>query len=62
VKNYLITIYPYKELSLRARKLFFDKAQSLWEKLKEEHEKEKKLEGYVLEKAKEILSERMSTF
>jgi len=57
VKNYLITVYPYKELSLKARKVFFDKAQALWEKLKEEHEKEKRLESYVLEKAKEILSD-----
>jgi len=56
-KNYLITIYPYKELSLKARKVFFDKAQTLWERMKEEHEKEKRLESYVLEKAKEILSD-----
>jgi len=55
VKNYLITIYPYKELSLRARKVFFDKAQALWEKLKEEHEERKRLEEIVIEKAKEIL-------
>jgi transposase len=57
VKNYLITVYPYKELSLKARKVFFDKAQALWERLKEEHEKEKRLESYVLEKAKETLSD-----
>jgi uncharacterized protein YaaR (DUF327 family) len=55
VKNYLITIYPYKELSLRARKIFFDKAQALWEKMKKEHEERKQLEEIVIEKAKEIL-------
>jgi len=56
VKNYLITIYPYKELSLRARKIFFDKAQALWEKLKKEHEESIKLEKEVLEEAKKILA------
>jgi len=56
VKNYLITIYPYRELSLRARKVFFDKALPLWEKLKKEHEEEQKLEREVLEEAKKILS------
>ncbi len=56
VKNYLITIYPYKELSLRARKMFFDKAQTLWESLRKEYEERKKLESLVLEKAKEVLS------
>jgi ParB-like chromosome segregation protein Spo0J len=56
VKNYLITIYPYKELSLRARKVFFDKALSLWEKMKKEHEEEIKLEKEVLEQAKKILA------
>jgi len=57
VRSYLMTVYPYKELSVKARQIFFDKAQALWEKLKEEYEKEKRLEGYVLEKAKEILSD-----
>ena len=56
IKNYLITIYPYKELSLRARKVFFDKAQTLWEKMKKEHEEEIKLEKEVLEQAKRILA------
>ena len=56
VKNYLITVYPYKELSLKARKVFFDKAQALWEKLKKEHEEEIKLEREVLEQAKKILA------
>jgi ParB-like chromosome segregation protein Spo0J len=56
VKNYLITIYPYKELSLKARKIFFDKALSLWEKMKKEHEEEIKLEREVLEEAKRILA------
>jgi transcriptional regulator with XRE-family HTH domain len=56
VKNYLITIYPYKELSLKARKIFFDKAQALWEKMKKEHEEEIKLEREVLEQAKRILA------
>jgi len=56
VRSYLMTVYPYKELSVKARRLFFDKTQSLWEKLKEEHEKEIKLEREVLEKAKKILS------
>jgi len=57
VKNYLITIYPYKELSLRARKVFFDKVLPLWGKIKKEHEERKKLESLVLEKAKEVLSD-----
>jgi len=56
VKNYLITIYPYKELSLKARKIFFDKTQALWEKMKKEHEEEIKLEKEVLEQAKRILA------
>ena len=56
VKNYLITVYPYKELSLKARKVFFDKAQALWEKLKKEHEEEIKLEREVLEQAKKVLA------
>mgnify|MGYP000108321583 CR=1 FL=1 len=56
VKNYLITIYPYKELSLKARKIFFDKAQALWEKMKKEHEEQIKLEKEVLEQAKRILA------
>ncbi len=55
-KNYLITIYPYKELSLRARKVFFEKAQALWEKLKKEHEEEQRLEREVLEQARKILA------
>ncbi len=55
-KNYLITIYPYKELSLRARKVFFEKAQALWEKLKKEHEESIKLEKEVLEQARRILA------
>jgi ParB-like chromosome segregation protein Spo0J len=54
-KNYLITIYPYKELSLKARKVFFDKAQALWESMKKEHEERKRLESIVLEEAKSIL-------
>jgi transcriptional regulator with XRE-family HTH domain len=57
VKNYLITIYPYKELSLKARKIFFDKAQALWEKMKKEHEEEIKLEREVLEQAKKVLAD-----
>jgi ParB-like chromosome segregation protein Spo0J len=56
VKNYLITIYPYKELSLKARKIFFDKAQALWEKMKKEHEEEIKFEKEVLEQAKRIIA------
>jgi len=56
VKNYLITIYPYKELSLRARKVFFEKAQALWEKVKKEHEEEIRLEREVLEQAKKVLA------
>jgi hypothetical protein len=56
VKNYLITVYPYKELSLKARKVFFDKAQALWEKMKKEHEEEQKLEREVLEQARNILA------
>jgi len=56
VKNYLITIYPYKELSLKARKIFFDKAQALWEKMKKEHEEEIRLEREVLEQAKKVLA------
>ncbi len=56
VKNYLITIYPYKELSLKARKIFFDKAQALWEKIKKEHEESIKLEKEVLEQARRILA------
>jgi len=56
VKNYLITVYPYKELSLKARKVFFEKAQALWEKLKKEHEEEQKLEREVLEQAKKVLA------
>ena len=56
VKNYLITIYPYKALSLKARKIFLDKAQALWEKLKKEHEESIKLEKEVLEQAKKILA------
>jgi hypothetical protein len=56
VKNYLITIYPYKELSLKARKIFFDKAQALWERMKKEHEEEQKLEREVLEQAEKILA------
>jgi ParB-like chromosome segregation protein Spo0J len=55
-KNYLITIYPYKELSLKARKIFFDKAQATWEKMKKEHEEEQKLEKEVLEQAKKVLA------
>ncbi len=55
-KNYLITIYPYKELSLRARKVFFEKAQALWEKLKKEHEEEQRLEREVIEQARKILA------
>jgi ParB-like chromosome segregation protein Spo0J len=55
-KNYLITIYPYKELSLKARKIFFDKAQALWERMKKEHEEEIKLEKEVLEQAKKVLA------
>ena len=55
VKNYLITIYPYKDLSLRARKVYFEKALPLWEKMKKEHEERKRLEEIVIEKAKEIL-------
>jgi ParB-like chromosome segregation protein Spo0J/Ca2+-binding EF-hand superfamily protein len=61
-KNYLITIYPYKELSLKARKVFFDKAQALWEKLKKEYEEEKKLEREVLEEAKKILANQEYVF
>jgi transcriptional regulator with XRE-family HTH domain/uncharacterized ParB-like nuclease family protein len=57
VKNYLITIYPYKELFLKARKIFFDKAQALWEKMKKEHEEEIKLEREVLEQAKKVLAD-----
>jgi len=56
VKNYLITIYPYKELSLKARKIFFDKTQALWEKMKKEHEESIKLEKEVLEQARMILA------
>ncbi|ADO45298.1 transcriptional regulator, XRE family [Hydrogenobacter thermophilus TK-6] len=56
VINYLSSIYPYKELSLRARKMFFNKAQTLWESLKKEHEERKQFESLVLEKAKEVLS------
>jgi transposase/AcrR family transcriptional regulator len=57
VKNYLMGMPPYKGLSLRARKVFFDKAQVLWEEMKKEHEKRKQLESLVLEKAKEVLSD-----
>jgi len=57
VKNYLMGMPPYKTLSIRARKVFFEKAKVLWDELKEQREKEKRLEGYVLEKAKEILSD-----
>jgi transcriptional regulator with XRE-family HTH domain len=57
IRNYLIGIYPYKELSLRARKVFFDKALSLWEKMKKEHEQEQKLEEEVLKIAKQILTD-----
>lgn len=56
VINYLSSIYPYRELSLRARKMFFNKAQTLWESLKKEHEERKQFESLVLEKAKEVLS------
>jgi DNA-binding XRE family transcriptional regulator len=56
VRNYLINIHPYKELSLRARKVFFEKAQSLWESMKKEHEERKQFEAVVLEKAREVLS------
>jgi ParB-like chromosome segregation protein Spo0J len=55
IRNYLMGIHPYKELSIRARKLLFDKAQVLWEGMKKEHEERKKLEEIVIEKAKEIL-------
>ncbi len=56
VKNYLFTASPYKELSVRARRIFFEKAQALWEKLKKEHEESIKLEKEVLEQAKKILA------
>jgi len=55
VKNFLITSPPYKELSVRARRIFFEKAKILWESLKREHEERKKLEEIVIEKAKEVL-------
>jgi len=55
VRNYLMTVYPYKELSVKARKVFFDKALTLWERMKAEHEERKRLEEIVIEKAKEIL-------
>lgn len=56
VRNYLNSIYPYRELSLQARKMFFNKAQTLWESLRKEYEEREKLESLVLEKAKEVLS------
>jgi hypothetical protein len=56
VRSYLMGIHPYKELSVKARKVFFDKAQALWEKLKKEHEEEVKLEREVLEQAKKVLA------
>jgi len=56
VRSYLMTVYPYKELSVKARKVFFDKALSLWEKMKAEHEEEIKLEREVLEQAKKVLA------
>jgi len=56
VRSYLMGIHPYKELSVKARKVFFDKAQTLWEKLKKEHEEEVKLEREVLEQAKKVLA------
>jgi len=56
VKNLLMSIYPYRELSIRSRRIFFDKVQSLWEKLRKEREEEKKLEREVLEKAKAMLA------
>ncbi len=55
VKNYLFTASPYKELSVRARRIFFEKAKTLWEGMKKEYEERKRLENLVLEKAKEIL-------
>jgi DNA-binding XRE family transcriptional regulator len=55
VTNYLMGMPPYKALSIRARKVFFEKAKALWDELKKEHEERKQLEEIVIEKAKEIL-------
>jgi len=56
VKNYLMGMPPYKELSIRARRTFFDKVKDLWERLKKEYEEEQKLEREVLEVAKKVLT------
>ncbi|MFZ8785360.1 helix-turn-helix domain-containing protein [Thermocrinis sp.] len=55
VRSYLQGMPPYDNLSVRARRIFFDKAQAVFEELKKEHEEKRKLESLVLEKAKEIL-------
>jgi len=55
-RSYLMTVYPYKELSVKARRIFFEKAESLWQKIKKEHEEEVKLEKEVLEQARRILA------
>jgi len=55
VRSYLQGIPPYNNISTKARRIFFDKAQAVFEELKKEHEEKRKLESLVLEKAKEIL-------
>jgi len=55
VRSYLQGMPPYNNISTKARRIFFDKAQAVFEELKKEHEEKRKLESLVLEKAKEIL-------
>ena len=55
VRSYLQGMPPYDNLSVRARRIFFDKAQAVFEEMKKEHEERRKLEEIVIEKAKEIL-------
>ncbi|MFZ8785004.1 helix-turn-helix domain-containing protein [Thermocrinis sp.] len=55
VRSYLQGMPPYDNLSVRARRIFFDKAQAVFEEMKKEHEERRKLKEVVLEKAKEIL-------